>query len=231
MKLKTKIIAGTATLAFLAFAGGNLQAANQVTNLLTITAAIQEQGGTNINANSGVTTVAAPTKFAMNTKQILAFLAKDEFAAGSYSATNFPAGAKLVALVSDVGDDYQVVDKHNGFLVDVSNIIKFSTGAQIYSGKTKDFLGNVLGYPTVTRLQAATMVYDDSAITNGVKFKCNMIGLMKRTATYTVPTLHNPATTVTTSARMVSFTGAGTNQVTPFIITGSLNAAGRGTFR
>jgi len=233
MKLKTKVIAGTATLAFLAFAAGNLQGQQTVTNLLTITATIQEQAGTNING--AVTTVAAPIKSAFNTKQILAFLAKDEFEAGKYASTNFPPGAKLVIIVSDTNANYfcQVVDKHNNFLVDASNILKFQTNAiiQLYSGKTKNYGGSVgvLGDPVVTTLHVPTFGYDDSGITNGVGFQCSLVGLMRTTVTYTI--VNRSTLVVTTSGRIASFAGAGTNQGTPFLASGSLNATGRRTFR
>lgn len=233
MKLKTKIIAGTATLAFVAFAAGSLQAANQVTNLLTITATIQEQGSTNINVHSGVTTVTAPTKFAFNTKQFLALLAQDEHAASNYNSTTFPPGAKLVIVVSDSNAPYfcQVVDKNNNFLVDVSNILKFQTNIifQLYSGKTKNYSFGVGGDPTVTTLHVPTFGFDDSGITNGVGFQCSMVGLMKTTVTYTI--VNRSTLVVTTSGRIASFAGAGTNQGTPFLVTGSLNATGRRTFR
>jgi hypothetical protein len=233
MKLKTKIIAGTATLAFVAFAAGSLQAQEQITNVFTITATIQEQAGTNYNG--AVTTVAAPTKSAFNTKQILAFLAKDEHAAGTYTPTNFPPGAKLVVIVSssDANSFCQVLDKNNNFLVDVTNILKFRTNApiQLYSGKTKNYGGSagVLGDPTTTTLQVPTIAYDDSGITNSVGIQCSLVGLMKDTVTYTI--VNRSTLVVTTSGRIASFAGTGTNRGTPFLITGSLTAAGRRTFR
>jgi hypothetical protein len=226
MKLKTKIIAGTAALAFFAFAAGSLQAQQQVTNLLTITATLQAQGGTNNNGT--ITTVAAPVKSSFNTKQILALLARDEFAAGRYGFTNFPVGAKLVVIASDTTDYCQVVDKHNGFLVDVSNVLTFQNSpfGDLHSGKTANSTG--WGAPTVTKLQMPTIGYDDSAISGGVGFRCTLVGLMKRTVTYTI---HNRSSLiVNTSAKLTGGIGTGTNQGTPFLITGSMNAAGKRTF-
>lgn len=232
MKLQTQILAGATGLAFLVFAAGSVQAQYQMTNLLTITGTIQVQASTNYNGS--VTTVAAPIKYSLGTKQLLSFLARDEFAAGKYAFTNFPAGAKLVAIVSESGaNSYcQVLDKNNNFLVTVTNILTFRTNAttQIYTGKTKDYAGvGVLGDPTVTTLQVPTIGYDDSAIANGVGFQCALVGLMKDTVTYTI--VNRSTLVVTTSGKMASFAGTGTSQGIPFLITGSLNAAATRTFR
>ena len=225
MKLQTQIIAGAAALAFLTGGVAGLQAAETVTNPLTITATVRSQGGTNIV--HGVTIVTNQIQ-TLTTKTILGFLARDEFAAGRYSATNFPAGAKLVAIVSTGGDDYQVLDKKNQLLVDVSNIITFSTTSEVYVGRTKSFpVVGVAGDPTEVRWQAATFSYDDSAITGSVGFHYTMVGTMKRTVTYTFPSY--TTLFVATSATM-AFSGTGSYQGTPFIVTGTLNAAGARLF-
>ena len=227
MKLRTKIIAGIAALAFLTFAAGSLQA-QQVTNLLAITATIQEQGGTNNNGT--VTTVAAPTKLALNTKQILVFMARDEYAAGRYAFTNFPAGAKLAAIVSETSYICQVLDKNNNLIVDVSNILRIPINGivEVHSGKTENSTG--WGDPTVTKLQVPTIDYDDSGIIGGVRFQCNMTGLMKSTVTYAISS-STKTLGVTTSAKIAAFAGTGSYEGTHFVITGSLSAAGKGTFK
>jgi len=45
-----------------------------------------------------------------------------------------------VDVSQDVGDDYQVVDKHMGFSFDVSNIISFQPAPKIYSANEGLFL-------------------------------------------------------------------------------------------
>src|ERR1039457_4977361 len=95
MKLTTKIMAGTAALAFLTMAAGSLQA--QVTNLVTITATASMQDTTSTD-NGTVTTYNSPIVYSVTTVEILADLAVDENAEGKYGSPTFPPGAKLVAI-------------------------------------------------------------------------------------------------------------------------------------
>jgi recombinational DNA repair protein RecR len=57
-----------------------------------------------------------------------------------------------------------------------------------------------------------------------------MTGLMKSTATYII-SISARTLVVTTSAKITAFAGTGSYQGIPFVITGSLSAAGKGTFK
>ena len=109
----------------LAFQGVSLpvpEPSAQVTQLLTINATFEAQDGTSDNGT--VTTIKAPTRHILDTKRILEFLAKDEYAEGKYTSSNFPACAKLVV----INGDFQVLGTTNKFLVDVSDILSAETG-------------------------------------------------------------------------------------------------------
>lgn len=223
MKLKTKIIAGAALLAFLTFAAGSLRADN-VTNVLTINATVMTQGNTNDNGT--VTTIAAPIKESVETKQVLEFLAVDENAEGNYPSNSFPTGAKLVV----IGDsDFQVLNKSNKFLVDVSGVLSVQDVNEgtndMISGKVINETG--LADTTLTDLHVLKFIYDDSAVSGGVGLQFYLEGLMTSTVTDTAPKAGKY--TETKSNKITSALGEGNFQGTPFVITGSLTADGKAT--
>jgi hypothetical protein len=187
MKLKSNIIAGTATLAFLAITAGSIE--GQVPAIIALTGTASMQGSSTNNGT--VTQYAAPTKYAFATKDILQNLALDENAAGKYKPTTFPSGAQLVATVSNNGPNkgtFQVLDKNNHLLVDVSNIISMSYGTYgnlIISGNQNGNTG--LSSPSRTVSNVLTISYDDSGITGSVRFRFYMTGIITGTTSDTTP--------------------------------------------
>jgi hypothetical protein len=211
-----------AILAAMVFASGNLLHA-QDTNLVTFTAVAEMQGGTNDNgANS---TILAPVRQAMNTKQILEFLAQDENAAGRYASPNFPAGAKL--MVGSVSGDLQVWDRNNKFLVDVTNILKVSRGTNVVmNGKINDSTG--LNNHTVTREYILKFNYDDTAVLGSLGFQFYLQGLTKKTDTQGTPD-KNGVYTETVLNEMSVANGDGNSNGLPFVISGSVIISGKTT--
>ena len=223
MKITTKIITGTAVLAFLTLAAGSLQA--QVTNLCSITATVLIQGSTSDNGT--ISTAAAPTKHTLTTANLLTWLAKDENLEGNYGSTTFPTGAKLVAIGgNNNGPDFQVLTSGNAFLVDVSDIMTINSGNNdVYSGKQNDNTG--LSSPMTTDLNVDTLIFDDTAISGGQGVQFSLQGLLTNTQTDTLPV--NNVYTQTESHKMTSGTGEGQYLGTPFMITGGFSASGKAT--
>jgi hypothetical protein len=225
MKLKTKIIAGAAVLASLTFAATGLQA--QVTVPFTITATASVQGSSTNNGT--VTTYAAPTSMTLDTKQILADLAKDEFAAGIWSSSTFPGGAKLVVIIN--GGDFQVLDKAGNFLVDVTNILSVTYGGIdgnfITSGKQNDNTG--LSSPTITVSNIATFSYDDTNIIGSVGLQFYLTGIVTGKTTDTTPNTNTGVYTETKSFKWSNTAGEGNYQSRELLLTGSLTGSGKGT--
>jgi hypothetical protein len=227
MKLTTKLIAGTAALAFLTMSAASLQATQvAVTNVINISILASAQGATNTIKN--ITTAKPPSKHQIATKDILSWLAVAENAAGNYrTGTNFPAGAKLVVITGN-NADFQVLTKTNTLIVDVSNIISATNGANdIYSGK---YNNSAPAPASTTDLQVLTFQYDDTAITGSVGVKFYMTGLMTSTTTdIAVKSKSKSVTTETQSSKLSSGVGEGTYQGHQFVLTGSFSASGKAT--
>ena len=199
---------------------------DQVTNTLKITATILLQAGTNDNGKA--VTTAAPAKLAFDTKQILVFLARDEFAEGNYGATEFPTNATLVAAISgpETGDKgiFQVLDENGALLVDVSDILSLQQGTNVVvSGKMDD--NNSLGDRSVTQQYILAFNYDDSAIKDGVRLKFCLQGLTTRKVADT--TNKAGVLTETISSKMAGAMGDGNYRGDPFVINGSLTGGGK----
>jgi hypothetical protein len=231
MKLKTTIITGLATLAFLTFAAGSLQA--QIISLVTITATASVQNPTTDNGT--VSTTSAPTKVSVTTKQILSALAIAEHIEGNYlPGSTFPAGAKLVVVIGHGGTppDFQVVDAHNILLVDVSDIISAQNtgqfGSKVTSGKQNDVTG--LANPSQTELQIFTLIYDDTAIAGSQNIQFYLTGAMSSVTTDTVPNVATGAYTETQTDKMTDGAGDGNANAVPLVITGSVTAVGKANF-
>jgi hypothetical protein len=226
MKLTAKILAGAAALAFVTLTAGSLQA--QVTNVVTISFTATEQN-TNSTTNGVVITTKAPVTHSATTADILRWLAIDENAETNYSGTNFPSGAKLVAISGpENAPDVQVVDKHNNYLVDVSDILSLTKSgvydANVNSGKSNDT--NNLAAPTQTDQKVYSINYDDSLATSNILF--SFAGVLKSTTTDTTP---NPEGVYkeTESHTMSSGQGDGLYYGNQFVITGaSFKAGGTG---
>lgn len=218
MKSKAKIILPVLMLVFLIIATCELQASITETNLITISATLELQGET---TNSGtITTYKSPVKMALGTKQILSFMAVDENAEDNYITNVFPEGAKLVEVDSTNGADYQVLDKSNNFLVDVSDIfyIEHSTN-DIYYGNVSDSTG--LNDPSVTAKYIVRYNYDDSTVFGGAELNFFLAGLASRTITDTKPNDYGTFKQTKLSSTPVAM-GAGNYQEIPFVIIGSL---------
>ena len=231
MKLRSNIIAGAAALAFLAITAGSIE--GQVKTIVAFTGTALVQGSS--TNNGAVTQYAAPAKQALATKDILQHLALDENAAGKYKSTTFPSGAQLVAIISNTAGNkgtFQVLDKNNNLLVDVSNILSISYGTyghSIISGLQNDDTG--LSAPSRAVSNVLTISYDDSGITGSVGFRFYMTGMITRTTTDTTPSGKTRVYTETQSGTMSTAAGEGDYQGQPFVFTGSLTLSGQGTFR
>ena len=227
MKLTTKTLAGIVALAFSTLAAGHLQA--QVPTVLAITGTQVLES--NSNDNGTITTTPAPTRRPLTTKRILEILALDEYEAGKYTAKAFPPGAKLRVIISSPKSVFQVVDKNNNLLVDVSNIISINSGGingtYLTSGKENDTTG--LPSPSRTIVNLLTFRFDDSHIAGSVGFQFYMTGVVSGTTTDTTP---NPATKVyteTKSIRMSNAAGEGIDKGQAFVFTCNLSGSGKAT--
>lgn len=198
-----------------------------VTNLFTIFAITELQGGTNDDGT--ITTIKEPMECTFDTKRILAFLARDKHAAGQYASTNFPACTKLV----EIGGNFQVLDQTNNFLVDVSDILSIEKGSNnIVNGKIFDSTG--LYDKSLTELHLLRLNYDDSGISGGAGLQFYLAGLMRGTITDTVSnkTGHTfefdknwvsaNTNTETYCYQMDAAVGEGNYQGRPFVIMGGL---------
>jgi hypothetical protein len=196
-------------------------AAGQVTNILTVTATAQLQGGTNVSL--AVTTILEPTRYAVDTRHILLWLAEDEHAEGHYGSATFPADAQLAA----IGSDFEVLDGNKKLLVDVSDILTGQSGTNsVIAGRVTD--RTRLYDPTATELQIFTLTFDDSPIVGGVGIKFYLLGLMTNKITDTAPDKKG-IYKESLSSDMPVAVGEGNFQGTPFVISGSLKSAGETT--
>jgi hypothetical protein len=232
MKLNIKTLVGVVALASATLVASHLQA--QVPSILTLTATKVYEGDSTDNGT--LTTILAPTRRALTTKYLLDTLAQDEIAAGKYhppdpNQKTFPVGSKLMAIVGNSQSTFQVVDKNNNLLVDVSNIISIHSGGlddtYITSGKQNNNTG--LPSPSRTIVNLLTFNFDDTKISGGAGLKFYMTGMVSGTTTDTTP---NPTTKVyseTKSFRMSNAVGEGTDQGTAFLVTGSLSGSGKAT--
>jgi hypothetical protein len=218
MKKISQLSVPVAALAFLALAVGSVQA--QVTNVITFSLTGMVQGSSTDNGTT--TTTASPTKLALATKNILSLLAEDK-------STTFPTGAKLVVIGGQGGEgdlDFQVVDKNNNFLVDVSDIISAegtgNFGQDIFSGKQTDITS--LSSPTITDMQIFTISYDDTGAGGSLEFY--LTGLITNTTTDTTPNNITGVYKETQSHKLSSGAGDGNFDSTPLVVTGSFSASG-----
>jgi hypothetical protein len=212
MKLTTTITAGL-VLAFLTIVTCNLQADIGVTNVVTISFTAMV-GNTNDTTNNGVEFVPGPSAHSVTTSTILGWLATDEHAESKYSGTSFPAGSKLITH----GGSFQVLDKNDNFLADVSDILS-STNNQIFndsinSGKLNTESG--LFDPTLNVQTVTAILYNDSASTGNYQFY--FAGLETAKITDTVPKsgTYKMTETITVS----SGTGNGRFLGAPIVVTG-----------
>jgi hypothetical protein len=223
MKSKVKTTVGLGVL-LLTVATGNLFA--QETNLITITATAQFQGP--ITSDGPTTTMAPPADRSFNTKQILAFMAIDENAEGNYGETNFPTGAKLVEIDGGSNADYQVLDEHDNYLADVSDVLNIDhLTNQIFIGKISNLTG--LNAPTVTDKYFVRYGYYDLGISGGAGLEFSLQGLASRTITDSSP--KNGFYTETKLSNTPNAAGDGNLKGAPFVLTGSITQTRSGTLK
>ncbi len=196
---------------------------NQSTNVLTLTATAQLQGATNITAT--LTTVANPGKFSLTTKQLLTWLALDEHAAGNYDATNFPAGAKIAI----IGSNLKVLGTNQAVLADVSDILTAEDGTNsVFSGKA--FTTNSVYAPSASEMEFFKLAYDDSIIAGGAGVQFSLQGVLTTTFTDSKPAKTTGAVTETITGKMSTAVGDGNLGGKPFILTGNLGTSAKTVF-
>jgi hypothetical protein len=148
-------------------------------------------------------------------------LALDEYIDGNWGSTTFPSGAKLV----EVDGSFQVLDKNNNLLVDVSNIITLSTGNNyISAGKVDDSSG--LASPSTTVTQILFLTFDDTHIGGDIQFTIG--GLATITTNDTKPNGYG-LYTEKTSYKASAVAGEGTAKGASIVISGTVSASGKGT--
>jgi hypothetical protein len=224
MKLNKLIMAGVAALSFLALTVGNVKAVfvPSVTNSVSINATAVAQSGTN---NNGTITTVSSTKISVNTKQILQWLALDEFAEGNFPSNSFPKGAQLV-LINGNGSDFQVLDKNGNPLVDVNDLLSIDHGDRtVVTAKISDVTG--LYSPSASQTRLFDFSYDDGGIDNGVHLRFDVEG--QETITLSDSPVKAGAYTQSISVSVSPMVGDGTYQGIPFVITGSLSFSGKQT--
>ena len=132
-------------------------------NIVNVTLTFQSQGG--FADNGTVRTYDQPLTSRMNTKDLLNQLALDKYAESNYAKTFFPPGSKLA--INNTNGAFVVVNGNNELLVDVSDIMSFSSGTNdILSGRVSNTTG--LARPKTTELIYASLNFDDTFILPGV---------------------------------------------------------------
>jgi hypothetical protein len=185
---------------------GSLHA--QIANITSISLVASVQNVSSDKLGSTVTLPAVQHRTA--NKELLAIIAKD-------LGTSFPTGSQLAIISSGTMDGYfAVVDRQRNKLVDLSNIMQFSTGNnQIYSGK----VNNLTGVLSQKASELGVITFDDSAMSaSPIQFKLQ--GLLTGTLTQTL-------TATTQTATMASGTGEGSYQSIPMIVTGTMSLRGK----
>jgi hypothetical protein len=244
MKLITRIMVAVLGAAFLTIAVGRLHAQTNAENVLTISATGSLQNG----GAADRVTILPPFKVSIATKQILQFLAEDEHVEQNYALSNFPAGAKLVVLMpsfdinfylewmggtnKEVGA-FQVWDKNNNVLVDVSDILSFSYGSNsafttndVYSGRS-DHQITGLAFPSWSVEQRATITFDDTGIIGGGGLHFSLTGIETSKFTDTVPKLGTGLYTETQTHKITSGEGSGTFEGRIIFVTGTVSASAK----
>jgi len=200
---------------------------NPYPNFLTVSATAQSQQTTNAQSNGS--TILNPLKSRIDTRQLLVWLAQDEYTAGHYGFTNFPDGAQLTyvpffpglegTLFFD-GPATQVLDKNGQLIIDTSDILTFQDGNNpVFSGKLRP--DNAAYNPTGKELHFVRVNYDDSAVTNGVGVQFSLQGLMTTTFTDSKPTAL--LTFNRTATGKADAAGDGSLNGVPFVLTGSID--------
>jgi hypothetical protein len=171
------------------------------------------------NATSGATNITTTTKFVFTSKPIVN---KDILQLLANSITNLPASITNEQLMTDGGGSFFVVTPTTTNYV--SNVLRISTGSGIVASgsqtaASKNPPGTFSYTESATFTQAATLTYDDSALTT-------------RDGTNTVFTLHgllvtkfkDPAAATTTKFTLTG-SGDGHIQVFSMVIKGVVSGS------
>ena len=181
---------------------------------LSLAVSIYEQN-TNVPSR-GFTTTANPLARRLATADVLTLLAFDEHAEGNWTSNSFPKGSTLA-----IGDGGFVVLKGTNVLVDVSDIITFTTNQPaIHYGKQNNSTG--LASPSEYTQEIGSLAFDDTSIAGGKNVQFYLTGMVTQTRTDLVPVRGKDRETL--SLGMSSGVGGGYWQNTAFICTGSFTA-------
>jgi hypothetical protein len=202
----------------------------QTTNIVTIGLTLFFQNTSTDNGTVVVTRT--PVQKRVTTKDILAKLAYDKFESGDYPSPSFPAGAQLTlvtfGLYRNVGM-FQVIDKQSKFLVDVSDIIKFTTGTNLISSG-KNYSQTTLGAPTLTGLMLAAVSFDDTHMGSGsYQIQFSTQGMLSGTVTDGKAD-YLGSYVETQSAKLAASAGEGSYAGMPFVMTGTMSIKGKARF-
>ncbi len=187
---------------------------NPYPNILTISAIAESQQPTNAQSNGS--TIPNPLKSRVDNKQILVWLAQDEYTEGNYGAPVFPAGTQLAI----DGPDILVEDQTGAVLVNASDIFYLQDGTNnVFSGKLRP--DNAAYNPTGKELHYFRLNFDDTAVPGGVGLQFNLQGLMTTTFNDTKPAAYTFNRTATGKAPNAA--GDGNLNGVPCVLTGSID--------
>jgi hypothetical protein len=228
MKPKANHIVGVAVALF-TLAASQLQA--QVLNVVTIsgTALVQSPS----SQTGFIVTTPAGAKFSLTTKSLLIAMAVYEKLAGHYfGPVPFPAGSKLVAAQFYAGlPRFEVLDKTNHLLVDVSDILVGGPSnffdSTVASGKFNSV--TLLAAPTQSFNELYTLSFNDTAVVGSSNVKFNLIGVMTHSRTDGRVSASTGIYTESQTNKM-SAAGDGKSSNVPLTITGSVSFSGKAPF-
>ena len=188
-------------------------------NILNVKLTLQSQGS--FSDNGTITIYAKPATRTMNTKDLLNQLARDKYAQTNYPANFFPAGAKLA--INYTNGACVVVDHNDALLVDVSDILSFSSGTNdIMSGHVSDATG--LAHSDTTELTYTSLRFDDTFIRGGGNLSFFVGGVDVIETTDSTPggsgNYHE-----NTVDNVKNGAGEGQSNGTQFIVTGSIQGS------
>lgn len=204
---------------------GAARAEKVIPMTFTITANILAQN-VNVTTNKSVVTVGAPPKYSVTTSSLLRSLAYDEYLAGNYDRTNFPAGAKIVWL--NYPDNFSashfvVMDKGTNVLVDVSDFLKFDQAMNLMVSSGKYNQTNGLS-STWTEEYLGSLSFDDRNIGGGSQIYFG--GLIKATLTDATPDKKTGNYTEKITATLTGGIGTGYYYGLNCIVQGTASASG-----
>jgi hypothetical protein len=155
------------TLAAFVLAVSDVQAQAPLTDLNFINVALTIQSQSGYKDNGTIRIYFNPGRQKFSTKNLLSQLALDEYALTNYPANDFPSGARLA--VNGANGAVVVVNGSNQLLVDVSNIMSFSSGTNgVLTGRVSNATG--LARPSTAETIYVSLNFDDTFIPGGGGF-------------------------------------------------------------